>query len=244
MSVDYTKFFNIVKLYAKPYLDELANKVAIDAIKTTALSRLTALDETTLLADAIKQYDVWKANEDKAGVALGSTELSKYLVGNGRLEIGSVNTSATNIVADLITFMDRDAQNVLENGIGFATTVNSFVGDGDATLAQTQQTKNDTIICNCVLEQNGQPAEFDVSSVAEGTIGTVIADGASFLVSTAAGFSSLTITAGTASNEWAIGDTISIATTSDDVSMLVITFRDHFNAALPASGTPTIPNTP
>ena len=81
-------------------------------------------------------------------------------------------------------------------------------------------------------------------SVEEGNIGTVTADGVDSFANVPAGISALIVGVGSGGNEWALTDLITITTTSDDISILLSTFRDAYAVLLPNTPTsPTISNT-
>lgn len=242
MAIIYNDFFDVAKTYAEAYKKTLLNKGEIDVIVEYAISKLTDAEDSTRLQGTLQTTDQWKANETSFGSALGNSQMSAFMTNQGKLTIQSTGNSGAAVAADLVSFMDRDAQTVLENAIGESSVVTGS-GDGAATVAQSQQTKNDTITCTVTTAQNGGDAVFSVVSTAEGSLGTLTADGASTIASALAGIISLSITAGSVGNEWALDDQILITTTSDDVSILLITFRDFFNVLLPNAAISTITNT-
>lgn len=241
MAINYTTFFDITKTYAKAYQDTLGNITDIETIKEYAVSKLVDADQSVQLTSALNALNVWIGNETGSGNTFGLNQLGDYLLNDGKQELQSTSNTSAAVAADLVTFMTRDAQTVLENGIG-QSEVRSAVGDGVVTLTQDQQTKNDVLTLSCVV--GGAAAEFTVFSAAEGDLtsaGNLDADGVDSITEPLAGIVSLTITAG--GSPWAVSDVVTLTTTSDDVSMLLITFRDKFKVLLPNSAGPTISNT-
>ncbi len=238
MAINYTKFSDIAKTYTQAYKDSLTNITAIGVLNAHITSKLTAASESSQLQSNIKALESWITKETSNGDALGLTQLGNYLLGDGKIELGSVSTTAALVAADLALYMTRDAQTVLENGIG-QSDVTTGAGNGVATLVQDQQTKNDTITMTCT-DPTGT-AKFSVVSEAEGTLKTDLeADGVDTFASPLAGIVSLVITTG--GTPWALNDKVVFTTTSDDVSTMLTTFRDKFGVLLPTSGTPTISN--
>jgi len=147
--------------------------------------------------------------------------------------------------------MTRDSETVLENTIGSNISY-SRSGDGVvSTFTQTQKTRDDTITLSCTTAQTiSVDAVFSVRSKVKGNAtATVTADGSTSYddddLGIDVGISALVVGEGSVANYWAVGDQITIATTSNERSILVNYFRDEHDVALPtaASGSETISNT-
>ncbi len=244
MARDYTKLFDRVKLYASLISKSNSFNVDVDASKLhqgLVLARDAA--DITLFDSLISQDDSYiRSNTTQSGRFQGL--LSNYLQGDGKFLMQSSQSSAALIAADIATFMDTDSQTVLSNTAG-NSIVFDRAGDGVvSTLTQTQLTKADTITLTCTTAQNGGDAVFSVRSDKEGTLGLATADGVDSFTNVPTGIGSLIVTAGSGGNEWALTDLITITTTSDDLSILLSTFRDAYAVLLPNTPTsPTISNT-
>jgi len=249
MAIDYARLFDRIKIYSGP-------SGFGDNFKETIDNQ--TLHGNSVLSGEIEDSDNQARLED-TGATFKSTidssldtylaELDTYLTSEGRDEAQSSGQTAQAVAEEIVTFMTRDSETVLENVIGNQQTVDT-AGDGAInTFTQTQFTRNDTLTLTCTTAQTGgQPGLFSIRSKIEGTLpGIVItADGTtdhpdSFLGKNL-GVASLIIDPGSASNEWQESDQIIIITTSDDRSILLVVWRDRYQLLLPNSATPTISN--
>jgi len=245
MARDYTSLFDRVKLYASVISKSNSFTVDIDSSKLHQGDILPDdADDLTLLKDLLT-LDNNYLSQFNSKISGYQGQLNNYLLGDGSLLVQSSASTAALIAADIATFMASDSETVLSNTVGNSVAIESD-GDGSiGTLTQTQLTKADIITLTCTTAQNGGDAVFSIRSDKEGVLaGSVTADGTTSFSNTATGISSLIVNAGTAGNEWALTDLITITTTSDDISILMSLFRDAFKVLLPnTASSPTITNT-
>ncbi len=248
MSIDYTRLFDRIKVYAGPSGFGASFKTTVD---NQTLHGNDVLHEEIEDSDNMARLDevgaTFKSSIDSSlDSYLGN--LDTYLTTEGRDEAQSSGQDAQDVAQDVKDFMIRDSETVLTNIISNSQVVDTE-GDGAInTFTQTQLTRNDTITFTCTTAQNGGDAKFTVRSKIESNLAgiEVTADGTTSFddafLGKNLGIASLIIDPGTASNEWALSDQILITTTSDDRSILLNTWRDRYGLEFPSSPTPTISN--
>jgi len=249
MAIDYIRLFDRIKVYAGPFGFGANFKATIDN---------QTLNGNTVLCDEIEDSDnmarlqtigdVFKRSIDSSISSYGN-ELDRYLTSEGRDEAQSSGQTSQDVAEDIVTFMNRDAQDVLTNNLANVQVVDT-AGDGTVnTFTQNQLARNDIITLTCSKAQTVSiDAEFTVRTKIEGNIvgKLVIADGTTSFDDTffgkKLGITSLIVNGGSVGNEWAVSDQITITTTSDDRSILVNVWRDKYGLEFPTSATPTISN--
>ena len=249
MAIDYARLFDRIKIYSGP-------SGFGDNFKETIDNQ--TLHGNSVLSGEIDDSDNMARLED-AGATFKSTidssldtylaELDTYLNTEGRDEAQSSGQTAQAVAEEIVTFMTRDNESVLDNVLGNTQVVDT-AGDGSiGTFTQTQFTRNDTLTLTCTTTQTGgQPGLFSIRTKIEGTLpGIVItADGVEdnndSTLGKNLGIASLIINAGSGGNEWQESDQIIITTTSDDRSILLVVWRDRYQLLLPNSASPTISN--
>lgn len=252
MAVSYSEFFEMFRLIASPWRKMDSWDADIESSEDDAINKVD------ILQDASYYDDLRNLLGDHASVKASLTSYQSayeaqgnaFLEGDGADLIQSSNTTADAIAADLVTVMTRDSQTCLENTISYGVAY-SRSGDGVvSTFTQTQKTRDDTITLTCTTAQGASDAVFSVRSKVKGdATSTVTADGSTSYADAdlgiSIGVSALVVGEGSGGNEWAVGDQITITTTSDERSILVCYFRDVHDVLLPtaASGAETIDNT-
>jgi hypothetical protein len=252
MALNYTSLFGMLRLYCRADQEIAGNETSAKALK---VAQIDAVD--TLGSSDYSDYLNDLLSTDKAmisGLASFRSQFKRrsdsFLVGKGRDLAQSSNTAAADIVADISTFMTRDAQTVKQNTIGNSIAY-SRSGDGVvSTLTQNQFTRNDVITLSCVTAQTALvDAVFSVRTDYWGALtGTVKADGSTSYddadLGAHLGLTALVVGEGTTGPSvnywWAIGDQITITTTSTDAGIILSAIRDMYDVMLPTAASPTI----
>lgn len=249
MSINYNRLFDRIRVYAGPFGFGENFKATID--NQTLAGNDVLCDEILDSDNMARLHDLgetFKSSIDSSILSYGA-ELDQYLRTEGRDEAQSSGQTPKDVATDIVTFMIRDSQTVLTNILGNTQDIDS-AGDGTInTFTQTQITRNDTITLTCTTAQTPSvDALFSVRSKIEANLAGIFvkADGVTShddaFFGKNLGIGSLIINGGTTGNEWAVSDQITIITTSDERSILLIVWRDKYGLEFPTSATPTISN--
>lgn len=252
MALNYSSLFGMIRLYARADQEIAGNSTAALALKVAqidAVDTLSSADYADYLNDLLATDKAYAS-----GLTSYRSQFKRrwdsFLVAKGRDLAQSVNTVASSIMADIATFMTRDAQTVKSNTVSNSVAY-SRSGDGVvSTITQNQFTRNDVITLTCITAQTALvDAVFSVRSDYWGALtATVTADGTTSYddadLGAHLGLTGLVIGEGTTGPSvnawWAVSDQITITTTSNDAGIILSAVRDEYDVMLPSAGSPTI----
>jgi hypothetical protein len=170
------------------------------------------------------------------------------LTGKGHDLAQSTSTVPETVIADIATFMARDAQTVKQNTIGNSIAYSRSGNGTVTTITQNQYTRNDVITLTCITAQTlTVDAVFSVRSDYWGALtATVTADGTTSYddadLGEHLGLTALIIGEGTPGPSvmqwWAVSDQITITTTSNDGGIILSAIRDMYDVLLPNAASP------
>ena len=149
MAIDYARLFDRVKIYAGPSGFGDNFKETIDNQTLHGNSILSCeIDDSDNQARLQDAGETFKSTIDSS-LDTYLAELDTYLTSEGRDEAQSSGQTSQSVAEDIVTFMTRDNETVLDNTSGNSQTVDTAGDCGFNTFIQTQLTRTDTLTLHC-----------------------------------------------------------------------------------------------